>query len=198
MHWIYLIHEFHNLSWITEINELFHDILIYWDAPVYAVCLSKRESKKELFNRWPQTQRMKERYIERVKALLMKTIMEESKITTSYLGRVRWHLILYKYNMTMKVDCLVSNPANKDRLNTSKDQDFKSTASSKSTIQICTSFTVTTEKRKLALSQTLLSSISMWCVFTHSGLGSADHVLGVHWKDIQGRGEGGVTAASHR
>ncbi len=29
-----LIHEFHNLSWITEINELFHNILIYWDAPV--------------------------------------------------------------------------------------------------------------------------------------------------------------------
>ncbi len=35
MHWIYLIHEFHNLSWITEIKELFHDILIYWDAPVF-------------------------------------------------------------------------------------------------------------------------------------------------------------------
>ncbi len=35
VHWIYLIHEFHNLSWITEINELFNDILIYWDAPVY-------------------------------------------------------------------------------------------------------------------------------------------------------------------
>ncbi len=34
MNLIYLIHEFHNLSWITEINELFHDILIYWDAPV--------------------------------------------------------------------------------------------------------------------------------------------------------------------
>ncbi len=34
VHWIYLIHEFHNLSWITEINYLFHDILIYWDAPV--------------------------------------------------------------------------------------------------------------------------------------------------------------------
>ncbi len=33
MHWIYLIHKFHNLSWITEINELFYDIL-YWDAPV--------------------------------------------------------------------------------------------------------------------------------------------------------------------
>ncbi len=32
MHWTYLIHEFHNLSWITEISELFHDILIYWDA----------------------------------------------------------------------------------------------------------------------------------------------------------------------
>ncbi len=35
VHWIYLIHEFHNLSWITEINELFHDIRIYWDAPVF-------------------------------------------------------------------------------------------------------------------------------------------------------------------
>ncbi len=32
---MYLIHEFHNVSWITEINELFYDILIYWDAPVY-------------------------------------------------------------------------------------------------------------------------------------------------------------------
>ncbi len=30
-----LIHEFPNLIWINEINELFHDILIYWDAPVY-------------------------------------------------------------------------------------------------------------------------------------------------------------------
>ncbi len=36
MYWIYLIQEFHNLCWITEINELFHDILIYWDPPVYA------------------------------------------------------------------------------------------------------------------------------------------------------------------
>ncbi len=34
VHLMYLIHEFHNLSWITEINELFHEILIYWDAPV--------------------------------------------------------------------------------------------------------------------------------------------------------------------
>ncbi len=38
MHWIYLIHKFHNLSWITEINELFHDILIYWDVPVCTEC----------------------------------------------------------------------------------------------------------------------------------------------------------------
>ncbi len=37
VHWIYLIHELHNLSWITEINELFHDIVIYWDAPVYVI-----------------------------------------------------------------------------------------------------------------------------------------------------------------
>ncbi len=36
---IYLIHEFHNLSWIIEINELFHDIPIYLDAPVYAFVL---------------------------------------------------------------------------------------------------------------------------------------------------------------
>ncbi len=35
VHWIYLKHKFHNLSWITEINELFNVILIYWDAPVY-------------------------------------------------------------------------------------------------------------------------------------------------------------------
>ncbi len=34
VHLIYLIHEFHNLSWITKINEFFADIVIYWDAPV--------------------------------------------------------------------------------------------------------------------------------------------------------------------
>ncbi len=44
MHWIYLIHEFHNLSWITEINfepwnKLFHDILIYWDACVCVIII---------------------------------------------------------------------------------------------------------------------------------------------------------------
>ncbi len=67
MHWIYLIHKFHNLSWITWVdliyislliifciieyvtdkrtmtlnywnNELFHNILIYWDAPICHVC----------------------------------------------------------------------------------------------------------------------------------------------------------------
>ncbi len=31
---VQLKHEFHYLSWITEINKLFQDILIYWDAPV--------------------------------------------------------------------------------------------------------------------------------------------------------------------
>ncbi len=41
MHWIYLIHEFYNLSWITEINENFLDILIYWDAPVYMHYIAK-------------------------------------------------------------------------------------------------------------------------------------------------------------
>ncbi len=48
MHWIYLIHDFHNLSWITEINKLFHDILIYWDAPVYAHPLQSLLLKSEL------------------------------------------------------------------------------------------------------------------------------------------------------
>ncbi len=33
-----LIHEFHNWNLINEINELSHDILIYWDAPV-CVCV---------------------------------------------------------------------------------------------------------------------------------------------------------------
>ncbi len=42
VHWIYLIHKFHNLIWITEINELFLDILIYWDAPVNAAVLRIR------------------------------------------------------------------------------------------------------------------------------------------------------------
>ncbi len=41
MHLIYLIQEFHNLSWITEINELFHVILIYLDTPV--IILQKRK-----------------------------------------------------------------------------------------------------------------------------------------------------------
>ncbi len=36
MHLIYLIHEFHSLSRITEINLLSHDILIYWDAPIFS------------------------------------------------------------------------------------------------------------------------------------------------------------------
>ncbi len=44
MHWIYLIHEFHNLSWITKINELVHDILIYWDAPVCTILESNAGS----------------------------------------------------------------------------------------------------------------------------------------------------------
>ncbi len=38
VHWIYFTHVFHNLSWITEINELFREILIYWDAPVKRCC----------------------------------------------------------------------------------------------------------------------------------------------------------------
>ncbi len=41
VHWIYLIHKFHNLNWITETNELFHDILIYWDASVQYIGVSK-------------------------------------------------------------------------------------------------------------------------------------------------------------
>ncbi len=48
MHWIYLIHEFHNLSWITEINELFHDIIIYWDASVFEN-LEAEDAKKSKY-----------------------------------------------------------------------------------------------------------------------------------------------------
>ncbi len=29
MHWIYLIHKFHNLSWIIEINELSIEMHLY-------------------------------------------------------------------------------------------------------------------------------------------------------------------------
>ncbi len=50
VHWIYLIHEFHNLSWITEINELFHDILIYWDAPVCIYFFFFQKEQYLLFN----------------------------------------------------------------------------------------------------------------------------------------------------
>ncbi len=51
VYWIYLIHEFHNLSWITEINELFHDILIYLDAPVDDVCHVCVSIFKNLWNK---------------------------------------------------------------------------------------------------------------------------------------------------
>ncbi len=51
MHWIYLIHKFHNFSWITEINELFHDILIYRDASVY--CKYSLGENKSLLLRAP-------------------------------------------------------------------------------------------------------------------------------------------------
>ncbi len=46
-----LKHEFHNLSWITEINELFHDILIYWDAPVHTSCLIPGIAKQRIYPR---------------------------------------------------------------------------------------------------------------------------------------------------
>ncbi len=48
------IHEFHNLSWITEINELSHDILIYWDAPVVIFFLNltvKTSNENKIYNK---------------------------------------------------------------------------------------------------------------------------------------------------
>ncbi len=39
----------HNLSWITEINEIFHDILIYWDAPVYTITEALWPLTKSIF-----------------------------------------------------------------------------------------------------------------------------------------------------
>ncbi len=46
MHQIYFIHKFHSLSRITEINELFHDIQIYWDAPVYVIVYFRKQRLK--------------------------------------------------------------------------------------------------------------------------------------------------------
>ncbi len=54
MHWIYLIHKFRNLSWITEINELFHDILIYWDAPA-CKCIWSILSMKYMYFKYTLT-----------------------------------------------------------------------------------------------------------------------------------------------
>ncbi len=58
-------YDFHNLSLITEINELFHDILIYWDAPVSvftgifnqlnASFLNKSNTFFKKTSCWPQT-----------------------------------------------------------------------------------------------------------------------------------------------
>ncbi len=33
--WMYTLYKFHFLNGITEINQLFDDILIIWPAPVY-------------------------------------------------------------------------------------------------------------------------------------------------------------------
>ncbi len=47
---MHLIHEFHNLSWIIEMNELFHDILIYWDAPVHYIPKTIEQPSNERFD----------------------------------------------------------------------------------------------------------------------------------------------------
>ncbi len=63
MHLIDLIHKFHNLSWFTEINELFHDVLIYWDAPVYensSKLLTKFQKQNYLKLKW--TQEIQQKY----------------------------------------------------------------------------------------------------------------------------------------
>ncbi len=35
MEWMYTLYKFHFLNGISEINQLFDDILIIWPAPVY-------------------------------------------------------------------------------------------------------------------------------------------------------------------
>ncbi len=56
MHLIYLIHKFHNLSWITEINELFHYIIIDWDAPVHEM---KQKYHKSFYGfQWEMTDKL--------------------------------------------------------------------------------------------------------------------------------------------
>ncbi len=36
---MYTLYKFHFLNGISEINQLFDDILIIWPAPVYTVCV---------------------------------------------------------------------------------------------------------------------------------------------------------------
>ncbi len=45
---MYTLYKFHFLNGISEINQLFDDILIIWPAPVY--CLKLKTLKK--FNSW--------------------------------------------------------------------------------------------------------------------------------------------------
>ncbi len=42
--------KFHNLSLTAEINDLFHNILIYWDAPVYASHVALQAKKHTQIN----------------------------------------------------------------------------------------------------------------------------------------------------
>ncbi len=82
-----LIHEFRNLSWITEKNELFHDILIYWDAPVWLRCRdlwrpergNKVISWKDTFCSWRRLLAIKRELNERVKAVAPVFLKRHSK-----------------------------------------------------------------------------------------------------------------------
>ncbi len=38
---MYTLYKFHFLNGISEINQLFDDILIIWPAPVYVLCIYK-------------------------------------------------------------------------------------------------------------------------------------------------------------
>ncbi len=98
MHLIYLIHVFHNLSWIPEINELFHDIIIYWDAPVI--------SPASIF--WQVVQRSTD------KSTIMKYRPENGSLR--YLTNRGWQLYRRR-RLPCSLSCSYIHSEQRDRLN---------------------------------------------------------------------------------
>ncbi len=48
---MYTLYKFHFLNGISEINQLFDDILIIWPAPVYVYIYTHLKNKASLFHK---------------------------------------------------------------------------------------------------------------------------------------------------